>query len=190
MKTKILVIIVVVSAVLGVQADPATIAKQRAKETVNQSNVRQGVAAPAAPTAATPQAQAGKLAADPVAKLKADLAAITGAPSVSADLKKQFTSDLLACARGSRKPTLATVDKFATSLSAALAGKGMEASVQARLAQDINLMLNSASLPVTRTGEVGDDVQAILQTAGLARGAAVNIAGDLKAIAAELQGAK
>ena len=189
MKTKFVLVALCLGTISTVWADPATIAKQRAKETVRQNNVRQGVGAPAAPATVSPGA-AVKPAADPVAKLRTDIAAIAKAPSVAPELKKEFTTDLMACARGSRKPTLATVEKFAHSLSAALAGKGIESTVQARLAQDINLMMNSASLSATRTGEVGDDVQAILQTSGLNRGTAVNIAEELKAIAAELQAAK
>ena len=97
---------------------------------------------------------------------------------------------MLAAARGSKKPTRAIVEKFGNSLSDALAGKSIEASVQTRLVQDINLALNSASLTPQRMTEVGDDLQAILQTAGVSRGPAVTLTGELKAIAAELQGAK
>lgn len=189
MKLIFCLITIALATAQQVQAQGAAgaIAKQRAKDVVNQNNVRQGVGAPAAP-AQPPAAQPGRpLPPDPVAKLKADIAAITGNSAVPVELKKQFTTNLMACARGSRKPTLATVEKFAGSLSAALAGKGIEPSVQTRLVQDINLALNSASLSAQRTAEVGDDVQAILQTAGLTRGAAVNITGELKAIAAELQ---
>lgn len=169
------------------QGAAGAIAKQRAREAVNQNNVRQGVGAPGAP-ATPPAAQPARpLPADPVAKLKAGLTAITGSSAVSAEQKKQLATDMLACARGSKRPSLATVEKFANSLSTALAGKSLEASVTARLAQDINLALNSASLPEKRTAEIGDDVQAILQTGGLTRGAAVNVTGELKAIVAELQ---
>ena len=190
MKTIFCLIAIALSMVQQAQAQGAAgyIAKQRAKEVVNQSNVRQGVAAPGAPAAPPPAAQPARpLPPDPVAKLKADITAITGSSAVSAEQKKQLATDLLACARGSKKPALATVDKFANSLSAALAGKSIEASVAARLAQDINLALNSASLSAQRGIELGDDVQAILQTAGLTRGAAVNVTGELKAVVAELQ---
>lgn len=171
-------------------ADPYSVAKQRAKETVNQNNVRQGIGAPAAPTQ-PPAAQPGRqLPADPVSKLKATLTAVSGSTSVSAEQKKQLTTEMLACARGSKKPSLAAVEKFANSLSAALAGQSLEASVVSRLAQDINLAFNSASLSAQRGTEISDDVQAILQTAGQARGSAMNIAGELKAIVAELQDGK
>lgn len=188
MKTCFCLVVAVALTAVSAHADPATIAKQRAKEVVRENNVRQGIGAPAAATAhpAVPPPQR----ADPVGKLKADLAAMAGNASVSAELKAQLPHDLLACARGSRKPSTAAVEKFANSLSAALSGKGLTASVQSRLANDINLTFNSASLSAQRTSEVGDDVQAILQTAGLSRAAAVDVVADLKAIAAELQGAR
>lgn len=186
----ILTITLLVAA--SVQAGSENLVKQRAKEVVNQSNVRQGVGAPAAPAPQNPQAQPGRpLPADPVARLKADIASIVEKPSVSAELKKQFATNMLAAARGSKKPTRAVVEKFGNSLCDAIVGKSIEASVQTRLVQDINLALNSASLTADRIVQVGDDLQAILQTAGVARGQAVSITGELKAIVAELQsGAK
>jgi hypothetical protein len=175
-----------------VLADAQSMAKERAKEVVNQSNVRQGIGAPAGSPggAAAAATDPGRpLPADPVAKLKADIAAISSSASVSAEQKKQLATDMLACARGSKKPSLATVQKFSNSLSGALAGKGIETPVQSRLVQNINLALNSASLSEQRLSEVGDDVQAILQTSGLTRGAAVNLVGELKAITEEIQAA-
>jgi hypothetical protein len=189
MKTKSIVALAV-GVALAAQADPATIAKQRAKELNNQNNVRQGIGAPASPVAPAkpaPTRPAQPQPPDPVAKLKADIAAITGKPSVPAELKQQFTADLHAAARGSRKPSNAAVEKLSASLASALAGQPLESSAQSRLAQDINLALNSASLSPQRAGEIADDVQAILQTGGIARGTAAKVADDLKAIAAELR---
>ena len=189
MKTIAAILATTLLAAITAQAGPETIAKQRAKEVVNQSNVRQGVGAPAAPPPQTPAAQPGHAQpADPVAKLKADVAAIVEKPSVSADFKKQFTTELLADARGSKKPARATVEKFGNSLCDALVGKSIETSVQTRLVQNIHTALNSASLTPQSTTKVGDDVQAILQTAGVTRALSVSIAGELKAIATELQG--
>ncbi|MEY4387764.1 MAG: hypothetical protein RLY20_3047 [Verrucomicrobiota bacterium] len=172
------------------QGAAGAIAKQRAKEVVNQNNVRQGIGAPAAPSQ-PPTAQPGQpQRPDPVAKIKADIAAISGNSAVSVEQKKQLTTDILACARGSKKPALATVEKFSAGLAEAIAGKSVESGAQSRLAADINLAVNSASLPAQRTTEVGDDVQAILQNAGLTRGAAVNVTSHLKAVMTELQTAK
>lgn len=169
------------------QGAVGAIAKQRAKEAVNQNNVRQGVNAPASSNPAQPGQGSQSQKADPVAKLKADIASITSASSVSAEQKKQLTATIFACARGSKKPAVATVEKFSTALADAIVGKSLESGVQSRLATDINLAVNSASLPAQRSTEIGDDVQAILQTAGLTRGAAVTAAGHLKAAMAELK---
>jgi len=189
MKTIFCVLAVVLGVAQHVHAQGAAgvIAKQRAREVVNQSNVRQGVGAPEAPTTPTAAQPARPQAADPLSKLKADLATITGSSAVSAELKKQLATNMLACSRGSKKPTRAAVEKFAESVSAALAGKSLEASVTSRLAQDLNLALNSASLSAQRTTEISDDVQAILQTGGVARASAVTVTGELKAIVTELQ---
>jgi len=166
------------------QGAAGAIAKQRAKEVVNQNNVRQGVNAPSGSPAVTP-VQPQK--ADPVAKLKAEIATITGRSSVSADQKKQLAATILACARGSKKPTSSAVEKFSSGLADAIVGKSIEPGVQSRLASDINLAVNSASLSAQRTTQISDDVQAILQTAGLTRSVAVSVTGNISSMMAELK---
>lgn len=190
MKTFFCLIAIVLGVAPQIHAQGAVgaIAKQRAHEVVNQNNVRQGIGSPAAATAATATPQSTRpLPADPLSKLKADLQTISGGSAVSAELKKQLATNMLACARGSKKPSHTAVQKFADNISSALAGKSLEANVVARLAQDINLALNGASLSDERMTQITDDVQAILQTGGVTRGLAVNMAGELKAIVAEMQ---
>ena len=88
MKTTTTILAVAMLAAIAAQAGPETIVKQRAKEVVNQNNVRQGVGAPATPAPQNPPAQPGRpLPPDPVAKLKADIAEIVGKSAVSAELK-------------------------------------------------------------------------------------------------------
>jgi hypothetical protein len=173
------------------QAGPQEIAKQRAKELNNQNNVRQGVGAPApAPQRTAPATAAQPLPANPVAQLKADVAAIMAKAPAAPELKQRFARDMLAAARGSHKPELATLQKFSESLAGILAGKSLDAAEQSRLVQNLNLALNSASLSAQRSDEVASDTQAILQVGGASRGTALAVTADFKAIMAELQAAK
>ena len=182
----LLALVVVAASAAHGQGAVGAIAKQRAKEAVRESNVRQGIGAPAPQI--PPVGQSGRaLPANPVAKVKADLRTIVDSAALADETRKQFAADVLACARGSHKPAAVSVEKFANGVSTALAGKGIQPSVQSRLADDINLMVNSASLSAQRTAEVADDVQAILQTAGLNCAQAVSLSAELKAVAAELQ---
>ena len=103
------------------QGAAGVIAKQRAKDVVNQNNVRQGVNAPAGNPAQSPAQSGQSPKADPVSKLRACIASMTGASAVSAEQKKQLTADVFACARGSKKPAMATVEKFSNALADAIA---------------------------------------------------------------------
>lgn len=183
--------VLIVVGACALQAGPLEIAKQRAKELNNQNNVRQGVGAPApAPQRTAPATAAQPQPANPVAQLKADVAAIVAKSPAAPELKQRFAHDMLAAARGSHKPGLATLQKFSESLSGILAGKNLDTAEQSRLVQNLNLALNSASLSAQRSDEVASDTQAILQVGGATRGSAVAVTADFKAIMAELQAAK
>lgn len=180
----------------GAQADQI---KRRAKELSNQNNVRQGVAppsqpvaqpakpSPATPAVARPATPAVLTAQQGIARIQADIAAIkTGTPATS-DQKTQFLKDIAAVARGAIKPSLPTAAKFVNGLTAALAEKALGAPEQARLAQDIEAVLNSAAMPLTQFDAVIADVQAILQVGEIKRAAATAVANDLKAVGQEVR---
>lgn len=185
----------------GAQADQI---KRRAKELSNQNNVRQGVppptpappsAAPARPAATAP-VTAKPAAANPVtaqqqniARLKADFAAFKVGTQVTSEQKQQLVRDLLAAARGPNKPSTSAVGSFVNLLAAALVGKGIEAPEQSRLAQNLEAIVNGASLPPAQTDAIAADVQAILQVCGARRAEAVAAADSVKAIAASTRNA-
>ena len=181
----------------GAQADQI---KRRAKELSNQNNVRQGVPAPAPPStrpaAGTPSPTAPASPATPVpvataqqgiAKIQVDLAGIKAGVPVTPEQKTQFIKDIAVTVRGATKPSLPTVTKFVNELTAALVEKALGANEQARLAQNIEAVLNSGSMPAIQFDAVIADVQAILQVGDVKRTAAVAIANDLRAVGQEVR---
>lgn len=183
----------------GAQADQI---KRRARELNNQNNVRQGVTpptqAPAKPVVPPRVVQPAKTAPQTpasvqqqhIARIKADLAALKAGTALTAEQKQKATANLLAAARGPKKPTTTTVSKFINDFSAALGGKALTPEQQDRLAQNFEALVNSANLATAQTDAIADDVQAVLQVAGAKRADAVTARTAAKAIAAELLKAK
>jgi len=192
MKTSVALALLTSSLVLPTFGQgSAVMIKNRAKEAVNQNNVRQGVPPPAPPpaplipahpsggTPVVPQAQS-------LEKLKVALTGFkTGAISTP-EQKQQFLKDLAFTAR-STKPSLPTTKRFVDSLTAALTEVTLTSDQRARLAQDLDSVLNSKPLTTTQFEAVIADVQAILQVGSLKRAAAVHVANDLKAVGAEVR---
>ena len=186
-----------VSSVFGQGAQGAQI-KQRAKELVNQNNVRQGVPPPAppAPRPAAPAAPAtpgnhtapnlALIQAQDISKITNSLAAFKPGSPVTPDQKQQFIKVLAVAAR-TTKPSLPTVTKFVDALSAALSENNLGDPERDRLAQNLNSVLNSKPLPASQFDAIIADVQAILQVVGVKRPAAASIAGNLKAVGAEVR---
>ena len=169
--------------------------KQRAKELVNQNNVRQGVPPPAppAPRPAAPAPPGTPAAPNPavlqaqnISKIKADLASLKPGSPVTREQKQQLIKDLAVAAR-SAKPSLPTVTKFVDTLAAALGENSLGEPEQERLAQNLNSVFNSKPLPAAQFDVIIADVQAILQVGGVKRPAAASIAGNLKAVGAEVR---
>jgi hypothetical protein len=189
--------LLVASLLLGLLA-PAAFGQygqaiKRAKETANQNNVRQGVPSPAqtpprpvAPAAAKPATNSVVTAAQSLAKLKADLAGFKPGAVITAEQKQQFTVDLAHAARGT-KPSLPIVKKFVDSLTAALSGATLVTEQQARLAQNIDAVLNARGTAATQFDKIIEDTQAILQVGSVGRFTAIGVANDLKAIGAEVR---
>ena len=194
---QILLILVVLAVSVGpaaAQGAAGVIVKQRAKELVNENNVRQGVPTPAQPAKPAPSPAPGRsappattLKQQNITRLQADLAAIVGKGQVSAELKQRFSKDLLAGSQGLSKPSGATVVRAVDNLSGVLAARTLESSEQARLAQDLNAICDCGSIAAPRVEAILSDVQAILQVAGAKRSEAVSSVADLRAIASEIQ---
>lgn len=176
------------SHLLG-QADQV---KRRAKEVVNQSNVRQGIPAPAAPQPLATPTTAKPAAANPaavqqsIARIQADIAGIKPGAPVTAGQKQQLIKDIAVACRGA-KPSLGTVTAFVNDLAEALADKTLDAAKQSRLAQDVETVLNSGNLPATQFDAIIADVQAILQVSGAKRNLAASAAGKLKTVGLEVR---
>lgn len=173
----------------GAQAD---MVKRRAKETVNQNNVRQGVPppvqlpprpAPPAQPGATPPAVSQSAS---ITKLTADIAGFKPNAAATAEQKQQFTIDLAQSARG-RKPSLGTVKQFVDSLSAALATATLTPEHQSRLAQNLDGVFNAKSFSALQFDKTIEDVQAILEVGTVNRNTAISVAADLKAVGAEIR---
>lgn len=188
MKRTLIVTLLVASLVPAAWAQYGQ-ALQRAKETANQNNVRQGVPPaapqPAAPAPGTPPAN-GVTPAQSLAALQSDLAGFKVGTAVSDAQKQQFTINLAKAARGT-KPSLAAVKKFVDSLTAALGTGTLTAEHRARLAGNLDAVLNSRGLSATVFDKTIADTQAILEVGSVKRNTAISVAADLKAIGAEIR---
>lgn len=169
-------------------------ALKRARELNNQNNVRQGVPPPTPPQRPAPPAVAKPTTPTPtatpqqaIARIQADLAALKPGKAATVEQKQQLIRDLSAAARGANKPSLPTVTTFANGLIAALADKSLGAPEQARLAQNLEAVLNSGGMAQKQYDAVIDDVQAILQVGGAKRPQAMEAANQLKAVGAEVR---
>ncbi|MCU0784048.1 MAG: hypothetical protein MUF81_08375 [Verrucomicrobia bacterium] len=174
----------------GAQADQI---KRRAKELSNQNNVRQGVPTPAppraypAPTAARPATATP--AATPqqgVAKIQAAIAGLKLGSPATAEQKQQFIKDIASACRGT-KPSLPAVTAFVNEVTVALTEQTLEAVQQSRLAQDIEAVLNSTTMPLSQFDAIIADVQAIFQVGGAKRNQAASAANNLKAVGLEVR---
>jgi len=193
---KTCIALTIISGLFAVQAfgqGSAVLIKNRAKETVNQNNVRQGVPPPSQPAPhpatlgqANPVPLPAVSQAQGIAKIKADLVGFKTGSVATAEQKQQLIKDLAVTAR-SGKPSLPTVTKFVDSLTTGLSEVLLTPDQQGRLAQNIEVVLNSKPLPATQFDAIIADVQAIMQVGSLKRTSAANIANDLKAVGAEVR---
>lgn len=169
-------------------AGPDYIIKQRAKELSNENNVRQGVAPPtqaSQPPPGVPQPAAPTLSPGLV-KFRADLAELPAGSSASVDQKQKLAQELVASAQGG-KPSLAAASRFVENVSAALAEKQLPAASRARLAQELDAVLNPGKYPQARLDGIFNDIQAIFQENGASRTRAVAIADSVRAMSGEVQ---
>lgn len=170
----------------GAQADQV---KRRAKETVNQNNVRQGGPAPAqnqVPAASAPPTANSVSQAQSLTRLKSDLAVLKTGHTATAQQKQKLTVNLLYAARGP-KPALTTIQTFVASLTTALTGATLTAETQTRLAQNLEAVCNAKPLSVAQFDKIIEDTQAILEVGTVKRATAVSVAANLKAMGAEVR---
>jgi hypothetical protein len=171
--------------------------EQRARELSKQNNVRQGIQQPHQPATPAPpppsQAQPQHATLTPaqiqqirINNIKTDIAAILADSHVSQEKNRKLATDLSFAARGPKKPSSGAINKLAGEIGTNLAGATLGASEQLRLAQDLEMLVNSAGLLQPQADACVSDVQAILQVAGVKRAAAVGAANSAKAVILEI----
>ncbi len=162
------------------------IIKQRAKELNNQNNVRQGVAPPTQAAPSAPGAgQAPSAAPDPaLAHFEAGLGTLSS--SSSAAQKQLLAQQLVAGAQGA-KPALATASQFVDELVAAASERALPASSRARLARELDAVLNPGKYPGAKLDGIFNDIQAIFQANGVNRTQAVGLADSVRKMSNEVQ---
>ena len=188
MKLTSALLVAITMAMACAYADPGVIIRERAKELSNQNNVRQGVAPPtqSAQPSLAPQAPAAPTLSPALMRVNTDLSAIKSDGVVAPGQQQKMTQDIHAGAQGA-KPSLKSVTKLATDLSAAFAEKPLPATSRARFIQELDAVLNPSKYPQARLEGILKDIQAIFQANGLARMKAVAISEDVGAIAKEIQ---
>lgn len=175
------------------QGAGAVIVKQRAKELVNQNNVRQGVTTPAAQVAAPAQAtsqaaQAAAAAAQAaITQLVKALEPLKKPGAVTAEEKDALVKALTAAARGPQKPAETRLREVVEALTRALPGAVLEEGELRRLGTDLYALVNGASLAPGRTRQILDDVQAVLQVGGVRRARALDVVRRLEQVVQSLQ---
>ena len=172
-------------------AGPDVIIRERAKQLRDENNARQGVTPATAPPAAP--AKPGAPAAAPatvltpqqanLVRLQTDLAGFKTNTTASAEQIQRLANDLSAVAQGPSKPSSQAASRLAGNLAMALAQKALTAGERSRLLQDLNALLNSTSLPREQTQDIAADLQRIFKGCDQA----ASIAGEAKAIAADIQ---
>ena len=162
--------------------------KQRAK------NLRDNLQEDAPPRPTPPASPAPAPTAPPLTpaqkaagSIQAELAAIVAKPTATDEQKERLAQALTAAATAGGKPTEATVKGFSGDLADAIAGKDFAAANRARLATELNSILNCPNLTGDQLPNLLADTQSILQVAGVSRRDAADLAGQLKVIVAEIR---
>ncbi len=90
-------------------------------------------------------------------------------------------------AQGTTKPSTESISNLTSDLSAALAARQVSKSVQIKLFNDIEQVLNSANIPMSEMAADIKNAQEILIASVITRKDIQIVASDLKAIAEELK---
>lgn len=107
--------------------------------------------------------------------------------STAAD-RDQISSDILAVAEQSHRPSLSTVAAFTSRLTRAIAGRRLSDLQLFRLASDIDTILHSAGLGYWKFKEAISGTEAVLTSVGVDAASARRVAVDLEAVGKEVRG--
>jgi hypothetical protein len=200
MKTPIVLACVLFTAgTLLAQEVNYSIAKQQAKRDSAQNDAEQQRIQRAAGDPASAAAASGTAPApapvDPVLQatlnnvsgLQSDFAALKNSTGDKPDPAQKISllNNLSQAAQGA-KPSSTSVKKLADDLASAVAGnKRLTPAQQTKLAREVHALFNSSHLSAAQQPMLFNDVQKTLTDGGVPLDAAVNVATDLKAVAAE-----
>ena len=190
MKTTIAAVLFLGLLVVNLQgAGSENIIKQRAKDLRDQNNARQGVAPATPPKPTTSQPAVSGVpnpGAQTIGRFQAEFSGIKSGVAVSAEQKDKLAKLIVASAQGSSKPSAVAAEKLAIEISAGLAANPMSATGRARLAQNLDGLLNPARYPQARKQAIVDDIQTIFQAGGMVRSRAQVLGQAAKAVADEV----
>ena len=197
MKTAVAFTIGVTSALLVAdvtRADPYNIAIQQAKRASDQNTAEQNRLQQAEGGSSSANSGPGQPPPNPalqatlknISSLQTDVGALGAATDAesAADQKTVLLNDLSTAAQGT-KPSSSAVRTLAKDLITALAGKKVPAEQQTKLARSLHALFNSAHLNDTQRQTIFDNVQKILNNAGVSVDAATDVVTDLKQVADE-----
>lgn len=122
-----------------------------------------------------------------ILKLQGDLQALKAGSQVTPAQKQKLADDLMVLAQGTTKPSQASVNELANSLTAATADSHITPKEQANLMQDVAAVMNSANIPQSEVEAVIADAQAILVSSGVSSQEVQMVVADLQAIANEVK---
>src|SRR4051794_26798278 len=113
-------------------------------------------------------------------KLTASLQVLRVASSSTAADRDQISSDILALAEQSNRPSLSTVAVFTSRLTHAIAGRRLSDLQVSRLATEIDTILHSAGLGYWKFKEAISGAEAVLTSAGVDATSARRVAVELE----------
>lgn len=186
------------------RAQSDMIIKQRAKNLRDANNAQQGVpsdtpppppapAAPPAPPPAAPPPPPSPVEIElkqNLTRLQTDLNAIKPDATNSDEVKLSLERDFSTLAKGSVRPSKASLTKLADDLSAALSASGVTLREEGQLSQAINAIVNSSLITPAQAQTFVVVAQTSLKSSGVSDNNVATITADLKAIIAEIQKSK
>jgi hypothetical protein len=186
----ILLVLTLATASASAQGVNTSIIKDRAREVTGQKPnppPQRPAAAPAASPAAAAQARAQAAQQQSMRKLVTDLAILKSRSEATPELKQQFARNLQACVQAETRPSEDSVAALANNLATALPGKKLSTQDQAKLAQDLANVLNSASVQPAEIQAALVSARQILLSSGVSEADTQVILKDLQAVVGEVQ---
>ena len=190
----LIITVATIAACLSVNAQTGVdaMAKQRAKDAATKNNNRSmdpnaytGAAPTTTAAAPTAPAQPMNSAQQAYARFQASVLAMHTNSTDAA--KQQFGSNLAAVAQGANKPSPTSTTKLSQSLATALAESKLTSAKKAHLAQDVAVLMNSASKTPEQTKAMIKDVQSTLEAGGVSIENASAVAVSLQSAVDEIQ---